>query len=152
MEMNKMRNMTAFVLLTSITDCALADDLIIEPDSWSFPEVIEYARKISPNNIEGKPFNHFGLVYLSQELATLQLSALSALELQKYADIVTHAYPDAVAKQLPEQCDSWPLEYFNETSVAGIAYISLHATNSSTRDRTTKCLAAIQNNFAKIGR
>lgn len=152
MEMNKMRNMAAFILLTSITYCALAEDLIMEPDSWSFPEVIEYARKISPNNIEGKPFNSLGLVYSSQELATIQLSALSALELQKYADIVTHAYPDAVAKQLPEQCGTLPLEYFNETSVAGIAYISLHATNSSTRDKAAKCLVALQNNFAKIGR
>ncbi|QSX38192.1 hypothetical protein [Shewanella sedimentimangrovi] len=124
----------------------------MEPESWAFPDVIEHARKISPNNSEGKPFNQFGLVYSSEEVASLKLSILSATELQKYADIVTHAYPDAVAKQLPEQCHNLPVEQLNETAVAGIAYISINATNSTTRKWATECLSAIQCNFAKIGR
>lgn len=33
-----------------------ASEELLEPASWSFPEVIEYAREISPSNVEGKPF------------------------------------------------------------------------------------------------
>jgi hypothetical protein len=130
----------------------LAEEPILEPKSWSFPEVIEHARKLSPNNTEGKSFNQFGLVYSSQEVASLKLSVLSAKELQKYADIVTHAYPDAVAKQFPEKCDTLSVEKLNETAVAGIAYISINATNSNTKKWAAKCLAAIQSNYAKVGR
>jgi hypothetical protein len=150
--MRKMKNTIAFVLLISIAEFALADDPVLEPESWSFPEVIEHARKISPNNSEGKPFNQFGLVYSSKEVASLKLSSLSAKELQKYADIVTHAYPDAVAKQFPENCDVLPVEKLNETAVAGIAYASINAIKPNTRKLATDCLAAIQSNFAKLGR
>lgn len=150
--MTKTRNIATFALLVSITELALADKSMSEPDSWSFPEVIEHARNISPTNIEGKPFNRFGLVYSSEEVASLRLSSLSAEELQKYADIVTHAYPDAVSRQLPEKCDTLPVEKMNETAVAGVAYVSINATKPSTRMWAKECLAAIQNNFGEAGR
>lgn len=107
---------------------------ILEPESWSFPQVIEYARKVSPNNTEGKSFNQFGLVYSFQEVATLKLSILPPKELQKYSDIVTNVYPDAVAKQLPEKCDTLPVEKLNETAVAGIAYVSINAANLNAKN------------------
>ncbi|WP_444911895.1 hypothetical protein [Microbulbifer sp. PAAF003] len=139
-------------LLFSMTKSVHAKEVILEPESWSFPEVIEHARKINTNNIEGKSFNQFGLVYTPEEVSTLKLSALAAKELQKYADIVTHAYPDAVAKHLPSQCSVLPLDKINETAVAGIAYVSINAIQANTRDKAAKCLAELQSRLAEIGR
>lgn len=123
-----------------------------EPAIWSFPEVVDLARKISPNNVEGKPFNKFGLVYSSEEVEKLKLSALPATELEKYADIVTHAYPDAVSKQLPSSCANIEVENLNQTAVAGIAYISINAIESRTRNWAKDCLSLIQLKLKKIGK
>ncbi|GAA5219048.1 hypothetical protein ACFSJ3_16975 [Corallincola platygyrae] len=150
--MNKLKTIVALMLFFSLPKYVLAGSPVLEPESWSFPDVIEHARKISPNNIEGKPFNQFGLAYSSEEVSSLTLSTLPAKELQKYADIVTHAYPDAVAKQLPTKCDNLPVEKLNETAVAGVAYVSINAADSNTRKRAAECLVIIQSNFAKIGR
>lgn len=150
--MNKNRIVIAVVCILAIPQYALSEDAILEPETWSFPKIIESARKISPNNTEGKPFNQFGLVYSPEQLSVLKLSKLAAQDLQKYADIVTHAYPDAVAKQLPVHCKDIPINKLNETTVAGIAYVSINAVNSATRKWADKCLTVIQNNFAKAGR
>ncbi len=122
------------------------------PESWKFPQVVESARSISPNNVEGKPFDRFGRVYSSNELSKLVLSSMSAEELQKYADVVTHAYPDAVAKDFPADCDTLSVGQLNETAVAGVAYISINAVNPNTREQAKVCLAAIQTNFLGAGR
>ena len=121
-----------------------ADGAIPLPESWSFPQVVESARKISPKNIEGRLFNQFGLAYSTEELAKLDLKYMTANELQKYADIVTHAYPDAVANQLPNSCDGIPVGELNETAVAGIAYVSINATMDINRSKAKACLASIQ--------
>jgi hypothetical protein len=115
-----------------------------EPPSWSFPEVIESARKISPKNAEGRTFNQFGLAYSTTELTRLSVAKMSAEKLQNYADIVTYAYPDAVFRQAPESCKDMSLTEINETSVANIAYVSLHAINKNTRERAATCLIVIQ--------
>ena len=117
---------------------------IPEPESWSFPDVIESARKIAPNNLEGRPFNKFGLSYSREVLGGLNVSAMSAKELQNYADIVAHAYPDAVSKQLPRSCDDVPIDQVNETSLAGIAFVSINAVNEETRIWAKECLSIIQ--------
>jgi hypothetical protein len=122
------------------------------PESWSFPQVVESAREISPNNIEGKPFNQFGLVYSSEFLAKLELSSMSAEELQKYADIVTHAFPDAVAKDIPESCNEIKAENLNETAIAGLAYISINALNQDTRIKAANCLIIVQEQMKQNGR
>ncbi len=96
--MNKFRILIALVSIIAAPQQALSESAILKPDSWSFPKVIESARKIRPSNTKGKPFNQFGLVYSPEQVSILKLSALKAHDLQKYADIVTHAYPDAVAK------------------------------------------------------
>jgi hypothetical protein len=149
--MHKFTYLTVFILLISFPQFLLAEDKILEPESWSFPGVIEYARKISPNNVEGKQFNSFGLVYLSSD-DKLKISTMSAQELQKYADIVTHAYPDAVAKQLPSSCSKLHAEQLNITTVGGVAYISIHAVNLKTREWAKECMVEIQKIFAKIGK
>ena len=59
-----------------------AETTIPTPPSWSFPQVIESARAITPNNIEGKLFNRFGLVYASVELKKLTLSNMLAKDLK----------------------------------------------------------------------
>ncbi|QFT53077.1 hypothetical protein [Microbulbifer sp. THAF38] len=150
--MNRHAKIVVMSLLFSMTEGVHAKKIILEPESWSFPEVVEHARKINTNNIEGKPFNRFGLVYTSEEVSSLKLSALSAQDLQKYADIVTHAYPDAVAKHLPSQCGALPLDKINETAVAGIAYVSINAIQKNTRNKAIKCLAELQSRFAEIDR
>lgn len=50
----------------------------------------------------------------------------------------------AVAKQLPSSCDSVPVEKLNETAIAGIAYISIHASKVETRNWAKYCLSTIQ--------
>lgn len=135
------------LILTFILLCypsfAIAEDLTLEPESWSYPAVIEHARKISPNNVEGKPFNEFGLVYPIDELESIRVSELDAQELQKYADIVTHAYPDAVAKQMPESLDRITLQKINNTAIAGLAYISIHAKGAEAREHAKRLLSEI---------
>lgn len=121
-----------------------AEETVASPESWSFPQVIESARKISPTNVEGRPFNQFGLVYSPEELSKLDFSKMKAEKMQNYADIVTHAYPDAIAKQLPNSCEAIPIGQLNETSIAGIAYISIHASKAETRNKAKMCLSTIQ--------
>lgn len=128
------------------------EETIPMPESWAFPQVIESARSISPNNVEGKTFNQSGLVYTTDELAKLALSSMTAEELQKYADIVTHAYPDAVARGFPPSCDDLPIEKLNETAVAGLAYVSIHALNQDTRNKAAVCLVVIQEKLSQHGR
>ena len=118
--------------------------LITEPASWSFPDVIESARLIAPRNVEGRPFDRRGLVYAPEELDALPVATMSAQELQKYADIVTHAYPDAVFRQIPASCKEPSLDQINASAVAGIAYVSLHAIDPAARERAARCLAEVQ--------
>ena len=128
------------------------EETIPMPTSWAFPQVVESAREISPNNVEGKPFNKFGLVYTPDELSKLTLSSMTAEELQKYADIVNHAYPDAVARGIPSSCDGLPINKMNETAVSGLAYVSLHALNERTREKASKCLVVVQKKLDQHGR
>jgi len=123
---------------------SFAADEIPEPESWKFPEIVEYARKISPRNVEGKLFNTFGLVYSSDELKMLSLDTMPPEELQKYADIVTHAYPDAVYRQFPASCEEITVKQLNETAIAGVAYVSLNAIDPDTREKAAACLKVIQ--------
>jgi hypothetical protein len=111
--------------------------------------VIESARAISPRNIEGKNFNESGLVYSTETLESLPIASMQPDELQKYADIVTHAYPDAVFKQVPGSCKEFSLEETNETFVAGLAYISLHAIDPATREKAAACLKEVQARWDK---
>lgn len=125
---------------------------IPQPPSWSFPQVIESARAIAPRNIEGRPFDQYGLAYSRDVLTALPIKEMPATELAKYADIVTHAYPDAVARQLPSSCKGVPANQMNETSVANIAYISLHATDPAARARTRACLEEVQSSWKSTSR
>lgn len=122
----------------------LASGKLPEPSSWSFPDVVESARAITPRNVEGRVFNQFGLAYSTQELDALPVATMSADELQKYADIVTHAYPDAVFRQIPASCNDVSLDGMNTTAVAGIAFISIHAVELPTRQKATTCLGELQ--------
>ena len=94
-----------------------------QPKSWSFPEIVKSAREISPTNLEGRPFNQFGLAYSKEVLQGLDISSMSAEALQNYADVVTHAYPDAIALQIPISCKYLSLNDLNETSIAGMAFL-----------------------------
>jgi hypothetical protein len=121
-----------------------AADEITEPESWKFPDIVESARKISPRNVEGKLFNTFGLVYSRDELKNLSIDTMPPEELQKYADIVTHAYPDAIYRQFPASCEEIPVKQLNETAIAGVAYVSLNAIDPDTREKAAACLKVIQ--------
>lgn len=121
-----------------------ADAEIPEPTTWSFPDIIECARKIAPHNIEGRKFDQFGLAYSISELKKLPVATMSSEDLQKYADIVTHAYPDAMFRQFPVSCKEMPIDQMNETSIANIAYVAHNAVDKSTRDRAESCLKEIQ--------
>jgi hypothetical protein len=117
---------------------------IPEPASWSFPDVIESARAISPRNVEDRAFDQAGLAYTPEELNALPVATMSPLQLQRYADIVTHAYPDAVFQQTPASCKDPSLDQINATAVAGIAYVSLHAVDPVVRERAAVCLREVQ--------
>ena len=111
-----------------------------EPSSWRFPDVVVSALQTSPRNLEGIPFNDFGIAYNLDFLEGLVITELPIEELQKYADVVTHAYPDAVLMKsnIPSNCENMPSDQFNQTSLAGLAYISLNAI--SEENRTTAWL------------
>lgn len=123
---------------------------IPEPSSWQFPDVIESARKLTPRNLEGKPFDRFGLAYSLEELERIDVVNLPVAVLQNYADIVTHAYPDAVAKYLPSECGSVSINQLNGTSFGNVAYISINAINPDTKKWAAQCLKIMQSNFAKM--
>lgn len=121
-----------------------ASNSIPEPDSWKFPSVVESARKIAPKNIEGRAFDRFGLAYPLAKYKTLDFASLSVDELQKYADVVAYAYPDAVSKRTPDDCSGIPLDKVNAASAGAMAYISTHAVLPSSREKSLKCLLVIQ--------
>tara|TARA_R110000868_G_C10823777_1_gene758824 strand:- start:151 stop:618 length:468 start_codon:yes stop_codon:yes gene_type:complete len=123
---------------------------IPEPESWAFPGIIESARKIAPKNIEGRAFDRFGLAYPLAEYKSLDLASLSVDELQKYADVVAYAYPDAVSMRSPEECSGIPLNKVNAASVGAMAYISNHAIRKSSRDKSLKCLLVIQKRLSEV--
>jgi hypothetical protein len=117
---------------------------IPEPISWAFPAVVESARAISPTNVEGRTFDEHGLAYSIAELEALPVATMNAHELQKYADIVTHAYPDAAFRRGAGSGKDLPLERLNNTGVANAAYVSLHAVDADTRQRAAIYLEQIQ--------
>lgn len=116
------------------------------PRSWQFPEVIEYARAISPRNLEGRAFNESGLAYPVEQLESLPVASMSPYELQKYADIVTHAFPDAAfVRALPLQsCREFSGDTLNTTALANVAYVSLQARIPSNREEASRCLKELQ--------
>ena len=124
-----------------------AKEGILEPECWNSPDVIESARKVSPKNIEGKTFDAYGCAYSSEELAALKVYDLPIDELQKYADIVVHAYPDAVGRQLPNKYEDLPISQMNKTCIANVAYVSIHATNPDIRKHAAECFAFIHNSL-----
>lgn len=113
---------------------------IPEPPSWSFPAIVEAARARAPRNVDGRPFGKLGLAYLPDEIDRLQVSKMSVAELQRYADVVTHAYPDAAFGRVSIDCESVPLDVVNNTAIANIAYVSLHAVVPETRARAAACI------------
>jgi hypothetical protein len=131
---------------------AFTADKIPEPATWAFPDIIESARKRTPRNVEGRLFNQFGLVYSLEELEKLPIETMAPKDLQKYADIVTHAYPDAVFRQFPASCKEISLKQLNETTIAGIAYVSLNAIDPGTRERAANCLREIQKRLKEESR
>jgi len=85
------------------------------------------------------------MAYSSAELKRLRMPEMSAEKLQFYADIVTHAYPDAVFQQMPKSCNDIRLDDLNETAIANIAYISINAVEEETRKQAAACLLEVQN-------
>lgn len=81
-----------------------------------------------------------GLAYAMAELDQLAVTTMSAEELQRYADVVTHAYPDAVFRQAALDCDALPIDSLNNTSLANVAYVSLHAVLPESRAQAAACL------------
>lgn len=118
--------------------------VIPEPSSWSFPDVVASARVNAPTNHEGRKFDKHGLAYTLRELDAVPIATMSAQELQKYADIVTNAYPDAVFRQAGADYKNLATERINTTAVANVAYVSLHAVDSDMRKLAAGCLEELQ--------
>lgn len=116
------------------------------PRSWQFPSVIEAARTISPRNLEGRAFDENGLAHPMEQLESLPVANMPPSELQKYADIVTHAFPDAAFLRTVslEGCRDIPAEELNTTALANAAYISLQARIPSNRAEAASCLKELQ--------
>lgn len=122
---------------------------IPKPASWALPDVIKSARALSPRNVEGREFNQTGLAYSFPELNAVSTAELPAQEIQKYADIVTHAYPDAVSQQIVDSCSQFPVKSLNTVAIAGVAYVSLHAISPTTRQKASECFVYIQTSLKK---
>lgn len=114
------------------------------PPSWNFPEVVESARAIAPRNAEGRVFDKHGLAYPLKELDGLPYATMSVTELARYADIVTTAYPDACGHQIDGGCPDMTPDRLNATTLANLAYVSLHATDAGVRERSAACFAKAQ--------
>jgi hypothetical protein len=114
------------------------------PPSWNFPEVVESARAIAPRNAEGRVFDKHGLAYPLKELDALPYATMGIAELAKYADIVTTAYPDACGHQIDGGCPDVKPEWVNSTTLANMAYVSLHAADAGVRERSAACFAKAQ--------
>ena len=125
---------------------AMAGVSLPAPRSWQFPEVIEAARAFSPRNLEGRPFDQRGLAYPLEQLDSLPVSSLTTAELQKYADIVTHAFPDAAFLRAisSQRCSDTSADELNPTALANVAYVSLQAKIPSNRAEAASCLKQLQ--------
>ena len=124
----------------------MAGVILPAPRSWQFPAVIESARTLSPRNLEGRAFDQSGLVYPLEQLDSLPVASLTASELQKYADIVTHAYPDAAFLRTVsvKGCSVISADELNPTALANVAYISLQAKIPTNRAEAASCLKQLQ--------
>ena len=144
-----MSRVAVVVFFSLLTPLSVANDMIPYPPSWDFPEVSIAAHEITPENMAGIAFKEDGLAYSVETLATLSVLTMSARELQKYADVVTHAFPDAVAMrgESLEDCRDFPAEALNETSFGNIAYISLNAIKEENRSWAAQCLYDLQATF-----
>jgi hypothetical protein len=130
-------------------DKVITGETIPEPKSWSYPEINEYAKEITPTNIEGKPFNMLGRVYSSFDEKRIDSSSASANELQKYATAMYHAFPDAMARKLPKPCDDHYPANIAFDYISGLAFISLNAIEKGNRDWAKRCLETIQEKIKK---
>jgi len=130
-----------------------AQSTIPVPSSWDFPNLVKSALEIAPNNMAGVPFNDGGIAYSVKELEVLPVLTMSAEALQKYADVVTHAYPDAVSQRGNEleDCSTLPIESLNQTSFANLAYISLNALDENSRGKASDCLKYLQTHLVSAG-
>ena len=117
---------------------------IPEPPTWAFPEIMEAALEVVSVSIEGRPFNRYGLPYSLEELDQLDVRKMEAQELQNYADAITHAYPDALGRQIAAECGDSDLGELSNRAVVGVAYVSLNAIDPEIREHAAACLAAIQ--------
>jgi hypothetical protein len=74
------------------------------------------------------------------------VASLTASELQKYADIVTHAYPDAAFLRTVsvKGCSVISADELNPTALANVAYISLQAKIPTNRAEAASCLKQLQ--------
>lgn len=152
--MNKLKVLmtaSASILLAGCTSDTTASHNVgyPEPPSWDFPYVTEAAYEISPRSLEGRPFNNDGLAYTHEELEALPVKSMAPEQLQNYADVVTHAFPDATYQSVPENCEDIPAESLNETSLANVAYISMQAVEKATRDSAKNCLVTLQKMYKK---
>lgn len=112
------------------------------PKSWQFPQVIDLARTITPRNRAGRPFDRDGLAYSLEQLNALPVLTLSPAELQNYADIVTHAFPDAAFIRTTSlmSCGTIPADQLNTTAIANLAFVSLQAKCPANRAEAAICL------------
>ncbi|TVV42556.1 hypothetical protein [Thalassolituus sp. C2-1] len=129
---------------TADTEAAAQVQSIPEPPTWRFPDIMEAARELVPLSIEGKPFNRHGFAYPIEELKQLDVKNMSAAELQNYADVTTHAYPDALGRQIADECDSTEADELSNRAIATVAYVSFNAIDAGIRSEAAACLARVQ--------
>ena len=81
-----------------------------------------------------------------KQLEALQVDSMAASELQNYADIVTHAFPDAVFLRSisAKDCDDYDVGEMTAPPLANIAYVSLQAKIPGNRDEAARCLIQLQ--------
>ena len=139
-------NLDTVILRLLGLQAAMAGVGIYAPRSWQFPAVIESARTLSPRNLEGRTFDQSGLAYPLEQLDSLPVASLTPFDLQKYADIVTHAFPDAAfLRQVSVKgCGDFSADELNSTALANLAYISLQAKFPPNRAEAASCLKEFQ--------
>lgn len=114
------------------------------PRSPMMPHIVVEARQLCPQNMDGKPFDVFGLAYSEREIAdgfrefrksllTVNDKSNAIVAMAKFADVVTVAFTDWCADELIAQGDI-PWTSTNGVTFANLCHVALSASHVNTRD------------------
>jgi len=111
-----------------------------------FGVIVKEALRIFPKTKKDKPFDHFGVAYSEKETnqaLTKFLISGDHTDLAEYADVVTYAFADAVADQMPSSLQ----KVSNSTSIANVAFMAEYSEIPQNREAALALLTSFRNSW-----